>query len=168
VNRLDAFQRRYSITAFIYAVQKKFGDDRGGYLAALVTYYGFLSVFPLLLAAFTIVAYALSGDHSTVTSLERHISGYPIIGPAASQLQGQTLKGSPAAIAVGVLVLIWGSIGLLRWRSSQCRKPPFRSSRPGAQPGAVPDHVPHPHSPSGQSAPAGPRRRFPPARAGRF
>jgi YihY family inner membrane protein len=110
--KLDAFQRRYLVPSFLYAVQKKYDDDSGSYLAALVTFYCFLSIFPLLLAAFTIVAYVLAGDQSTVTSLERHVTSYPIIGPATRDLVGKRLQGSPAAIAVGVLVLIWGAMGL--------------------------------------------------------
>jgi YihY family inner membrane protein len=110
--KLDAFQRGHSVTSFLYGVQKKFGDDNGSYLAALVTYYCFLSIFPLLLAAFTITAYALEGDQSAITSLERHVASYPIIGPAAQDLVGKKLHGSPAAITVGVLALIWGAMGL--------------------------------------------------------
>ena len=30
------------------AVVKKYGDDEGGRQAALITYYGFLSIFPLV------------------------------------------------------------------------------------------------------------------------
>jgi YihY family inner membrane protein len=112
--KLDAFQRRYLVTSFPCAVQKKYSDDNGNYLAALVTFYCFLSIFPLLLAAFTITAYALSGDQSAVNSLEKHVTSYPIIGPATHDLVGKRLQGSPAAIAVGVLVLIWGAMGLAR------------------------------------------------------
>jgi YihY family inner membrane protein len=112
IARLDELQRRHKVIAFVWAVQKKFGDDRGGNLAALVTYYGFVSVFPLLLAAFTIVAYVLAGDRSAVTALEKHIGSYPIIGSAASELRGKTLHGSPIALAAGVLGLIWGALGL--------------------------------------------------------
>jgi uncharacterized BrkB/YihY/UPF0761 family membrane protein len=36
-------------------VIKKYGDDRGGQMAALITFYGFLAVFPLLLLLVTIV-----------------------------------------------------------------------------------------------------------------
>ena len=100
------------MTAFLYGVQKKYSDDRGGYLAALVTYYGFLSVFPLLLAAFTVVAYVLAGDQSALKSLESHTSTYPVIGPAAQQLQGARLKGSAVAVTIGVLGLVWGAQGL--------------------------------------------------------
>lgn len=112
INRLDQIQRRYKPVAFLWAVQKKFSDDRGGYLAALVTYYGFLSIFPLLLAAFTVVAYVLSGNHSAIASLERHIGSYPIIGDAARELEGKALQGSPIALVVGILGLIWGAQGL--------------------------------------------------------
>jgi YihY family inner membrane protein len=110
--RLDELQKRHAVIAFVWAVQKKFSEDSGGYLAALITYYGFLSIFPLLLASFTIVAYLLAGDASAVKSLESHIGDYPIIGPAARQLEGKHLQGSPLALTVGVLFLIWGAMGL--------------------------------------------------------
>lgn len=93
-------------------MQKKYGDDRGGYLAALVTYYGFLSIFPLLLAAFTVIAYVLSGDRSAAHSLQSHIQNYPIIDKIAPGLSKGTLHGSPVALIVGLLGLIWGSQGL--------------------------------------------------------
>ena len=109
---MDELQRRHRSLAFVWAVQKKFNDDRGGYLCALIAYYGFLSVFPLLLAAFTIAAYALSGNSSAIHTLEHHIGSYPIVGSAAAQLEGKSLQGSPVALLVGVLGLIWGAQGL--------------------------------------------------------
>jgi YihY family inner membrane protein len=112
VDKLDAFQRRFKVTAFLFAVNKKFGDDRGGYLSALVTYYAFLSIFPLLLAAFTVMAYVLSGDQETIRTIEKHVGSYPIIGPAATELEGKHLQGSPVAIAAGVIGLVWGAMGL--------------------------------------------------------
>lgn len=112
VERIDSLQRRWRPTAFLWAVQKKYSDDRGGYLAALVTYYGFLSIFPLLLAAFTIIAFVLSGDKSAASSLEAHIRSYPIIDKIAPGLTNGTLHGSTVALVVGVLGLIWGSQGL--------------------------------------------------------
>lgn len=112
ISTIDGLQRRWKVTAFLWAVQKKYSDDRGGYLSALISYYGFLSVFPLLLAAFTVVAYVLRGDGSALSTLEKHVGSYPIIGPAAQQLQGKTLHGQPLALVIGVLGLIWGAQGL--------------------------------------------------------
>lgn len=112
IERLDRLQQRWRPTAFLWSVQKKYSDDRGGYLAALVTYYGFLSIFPLLLAAFTVVAFVLSGDKSAAASLDSHIRSYPIIDKVAPGLGNGTLHGSTLALVVGVLGLIWGSQGL--------------------------------------------------------
>ena len=112
LSKIDCWQQRHRVAAFVFAVQKKYGDDRGGYLAALITYYAFLSVFPLLLAAFTIVAYVLAGDASAIHSLEKHIGSYPILGSAANQLAGKKLQGSPVALTVGVLGLLYGATGL--------------------------------------------------------
>ncbi len=47
--RLDRFQRKQTWAAFPLAVAYKYFDDFGVYLAALLTYYGFVSLFPLLL-----------------------------------------------------------------------------------------------------------------------
>jgi uncharacterized BrkB/YihY/UPF0761 family membrane protein len=52
------------------AVFRKFGDDRGGSLAALLTFYGFLSLFPLLLLLVTLLGFFPGGDHSTVHRVE--------------------------------------------------------------------------------------------------
>jgi YihY family inner membrane protein len=111
---LDALQRRIGVLGFVWAVQKKFMEDRGSYLAATITYYGFLAIFPLLLAVFTIVAYVLSGNDSALKALERHLSSYPILGPAATELRGKTLKGSVIALIAGLVGLIWGATGLAR------------------------------------------------------
>ena len=54
--RLDALQQRWSWMGLPIAVVYKFFDDQGVYLAALITYYGFLSLFPLLLLAVTFSA----------------------------------------------------------------------------------------------------------------
>ena len=53
LRKIDNFQQRFRPLAFSVAVVKKYSDDEGGHLAALITYYGFLSLFPLLLVATT-------------------------------------------------------------------------------------------------------------------
>jgi len=112
MDKLDAFQQRHRVTAFLFAVQKKYSDDRGGQLAALVTYYGFLSLFPLLLASFTVAAYLLAGDTSAIHTVETHLGTAPILGQAAQDLEGKHLQGSPIALIVGVAGLVWGAMGL--------------------------------------------------------
>ena len=57
VNAVDRFQRRHPAVAVPVAVVKKFGDDQGGSMAALVAYYAFFSLFPLLLVLTTILGF---------------------------------------------------------------------------------------------------------------
>lgn len=134
LRRLDNFQRSHRLPAFLWAVQKKFSDDRGGYLCALISYYGFLSVFPLLLAAFTVAAYVLAGDTTAIRSVASHLDGYPVIGPAVVDLEGKHLSGSPLALAVGLVGLVLGAQGLAQasmfasaeaWDVPQAKRPGF-------------------------------------------
>src|SRR5580704_9830908 len=66
VNRViawaDRLQRRYAVLGFPYAVVKKYSDDEGGREAALITYYGFLSIFPLLLLGVAVLSRVLDSN----------------------------------------------------------------------------------------------------------
>ena len=59
--RLDALQQKYPALGFPIAVTYKFLDDQGVYLAALIAYYGFISLFPLLLLLSTVLGFVLAG-----------------------------------------------------------------------------------------------------------
>lgn len=110
--KIDRFQQGHAVPAFAYGVVKKYGEDQGGYLAALITYYGFLSIFPLLLAFFTIAAWVLKGRTNTLHTLEHHLGNYPIIGQAVTSLAGHTLSGSVLALVIGLVGLVLGAQGL--------------------------------------------------------
>jgi membrane protein len=111
VAALDGYQRRRHWLGFPLAVIYKFADDQGPYLTALITYYGFLSLFPLLLLLVTILGFVLQGDgHLQAQLLNSTLAELPIIG---SQLRDnvQSLKGSGVGLAVGVLGTIYGCLG---------------------------------------------------------
>ena len=57
IGPVDRIQRRHPLVGFPIAVVYKFFDDFGGYLCALLTYYGFLSLFPGLLLLSTVVGF---------------------------------------------------------------------------------------------------------------
>ena len=65
VDRLDAVQRRHRVLAFPFAVFKRYGEDNGGWVGALISYYGFFSLFPLLVVFVTIATWVL-GDRPDV------------------------------------------------------------------------------------------------------
>ncbi|HEY3614412.1 MAG TPA: YihY/virulence factor BrkB family protein [Gaiellales bacterium] len=109
---IDRFQRRHPLVAFPLAVRQKFADDQGGFLAASVTYYAFFSIFPLLLVLVTLLGYALEGDPSLQHRvLDSALADFPVIGPQL-QTNVHSLRGSAAALIVGIGVAVWAGTGV--------------------------------------------------------
>jgi YihY family inner membrane protein len=110
MRNVDAYQQGRSWLAFPFGVIKKFGDDRAGYLAALIAYYGFFSIFPLLLVFATALGLILGGDSSLRDSiLHSTVAQFPVIG---DQIQTNSLKVSGVALAVGIVGALWAGIGV--------------------------------------------------------
>jgi uncharacterized BrkB/YihY/UPF0761 family membrane protein len=108
VNRViawaDRLQRRHGVLGYPYAVVKKFGDDEGGREAALITYYGFLSIFPLLLLGVAVLSRVLA-DHPDLR--QRLITA---IVPQALQ---STVEHSVTTLPTSAIPFAAGLIGLL-------------------------------------------------------
>jgi uncharacterized BrkB/YihY/UPF0761 family membrane protein len=100
----DGLQRRHGVLGFPYAVIKKYGDDAGGRQAALITYYGFLSIFPLLLLGVAVLTRALA-DHP---DLRRQLTA-AIVPPALRP----TIEHSLATLPTSTIPFVLGLIGLL-------------------------------------------------------
>ncbi|MDQ1511485.1 MAG: hypothetical protein QOG50_3329 [Actinomycetota bacterium] len=134
VRRIDARQQRTPIIAFPFAVVKKFGDDRAGGLAALMAYYGFVALFPLLLLLVTLLGLALKGNASLQRRvLQSALGDFPIIG---DQLRDNihSLRLSGLGLVIGILGLVWGSLGVAQaaqhamaqiWNVEGKDRPPF-------------------------------------------
>ncbi|MDQ1413609.1 MAG: hypothetical protein QOE07_2197 [Acidimicrobiaceae bacterium] len=113
LRRLDGFQKRHRRLALVVGLFKKYGDDRGGYLAALIAYYGFLSLFPLLLLFYTATSYILPHYPEAQRSLTNSVIGeFPVIGPQLRENAGHPLHGSSLALVFGLLGLAWGALGV--------------------------------------------------------
>ena len=111
VSAVDLYQRSHRWLGFPVAVIYKFGDDQGLYLAALITYYGFLSLFPLLLLLVTILGFLIHGDpHLQAKIVNSALIDFPVIG---SQLRGNlhALSGSGFGLVVGILGTLYGCLG---------------------------------------------------------
>jgi membrane protein len=108
VNRViawaDRLQRRHGALGFPYAVVKKYGDDAGGRQAALITYYGFLSVFPLLLLGVAVLSRVLA-DHPDLRQR--------LIAEIVPKALRPTVEHSLATLPTSTIPLVVGLIGLL-------------------------------------------------------
>jgi YihY family inner membrane protein len=109
---IDLFQQRQTPLAFVVGVIRKFSEDRAGRLAALISYYGFFSLFPLLLAASTILAF-VAGDGDADRFQNSALSQIPALGP---EIGGdvKTLSGSAVALVIGVALALWAGLACMQ------------------------------------------------------
>jgi YihY family inner membrane protein len=108
----DGYQQRSRRLGFVVAVVKRFDEDQGSQMGALIAYYGFFSLFPLLLVFVTLLGFVLDGNPSAQESvLHSTLSQFPIIG---TQLQSNihSLKGSFIALAIGIVGALFAGLGV--------------------------------------------------------
>ena len=131
IGPLDRFQRRHSLVGFPIAVVYKFFDDFGGYLCALLTYYGFLSLFPALLLLSTALGILLDGQPAWQEQiLDSALSDFPIVGDELRTTG--TLGGGPIGLLIGGLAALYGGLGVgqaLQYANNTAWMVP-RNSRP--------------------------------------
>jgi YihY family inner membrane protein len=117
----DRFQQRHAWLALPVAVWKKFTDDQAGNLAAVVAYYGFAAVFPLLLVLVTVLNITLRSDPVLRQSLlNSALAQYPVIGEQInSNLKSVSDTGLP--LLAGIVLLLLGARGVANaMRSAMC------------------------------------------------
>lgn len=109
---IDRFQQKHRLVAFPVAIIKRYGDEEVGKQAALITYYGFLSLFPMLLAFITIIGLVAIGDTELQAKIsEQAFKFFPALG---EDLQNnlQTLRVSGLALIIQILILLYGARGV--------------------------------------------------------
>lgn len=135
---IDSYQQEHSRLAFAVAVYKKFSEDGGGRLAALLAYYAFFSVFPLLLLLVTVLGYVLKGDpgaqHDVLNSA---LVDFPVVGPQLAR-NPASLHGNGVALAIGLVGAVLGGLGVTQaaqeafnrmWHVPVRERPDFLKSR---------------------------------------
>lgn len=110
---LDQWQRRHPVVGFPIAVVKRYGEDHGGWLGAIVTYYGFFALAPLLVVVTTVAA-VIFDEPSRRERLYDAISELlPFVGADMEQRLAPVV-GNPVAVVAGVLIALWGGLNLMR------------------------------------------------------
>lgn len=111
VGWLDRLQRRNRAVGVAIAVIYKYNDDQGGYLAAAITYYGLVSLFPLLLLLTTALGVVLAGRPDLQAQvLHSTLSQFPVIGSQLHHPEG--LSGGMVGVIVGLLGALYGGLGV--------------------------------------------------------
>jgi membrane protein len=108
----DAFQQRHPVLAFPVAVWQKFNDDQAGNLAALIAYYGFAAIFPLLLVLATVLNIVLKNDPALQKTLtDSALAQYPVIGQQIKTQLG-SIPGTGLPLIIGAVLLLLGARGV--------------------------------------------------------
>jgi len=136
--RVDGWQQHRTALAIPIAVIKKFVDDGADRLGVQIAYWGFFSVFALLLVFTSILGFVFESNpnlqhHLLDSTLER----MPVIGPQISGEIG-SLTGSAVALALGVAGALWTGLGVTLaighaldriWAVPRTKRAGFLSSR---------------------------------------
>ena len=136
VARIDNYQRKHRRAGFPIAIVYKFVDDQGTYLAALITYYGVVSLFPLLLLLSTILNFVLEGDpHLQQEVLNSALGQFPVVSDQLADPNG--VSGNGLGLVIGVVGTLYGGLGVAQalqnamntiWRVPRNRRPnPLKS-----------------------------------------
>ncbi|HEY5859880.1 MAG TPA: YhjD/YihY/BrkB family envelope integrity protein [Actinomycetota bacterium] len=114
IRKLDGFQRTHPWMGFPLAVVKRFGDSGAGSLAAALAYYGFFSLFPLLMV-FTSLAGIILRDRPDLQDqlLDSALAQFPVIGTQIRSNVGQ-IDGSGLTLAIGIVLALWAGLGAVR------------------------------------------------------
>jgi YihY family inner membrane protein len=108
LRRLDGWQRSRQWLGFPFAVLKKFSEDSAGNLAALIAYYTFFSIFPLLVVFATVLGFVFGGNPSLEHGvMATALKQFPIVG--SHTFTG--LHGSVLALVIGLVLATWSGLG---------------------------------------------------------
>ena len=134
LRRVDKQHQQRAWVAFPYAVMKKFGDDQAGNLAALIAYYGFLSLFPLMLVLVTLLGMLLRNNPELQDTIRTSaLANFPVIGEEISK-NVHSLRGSGLALGIGLALTLWAGLGVMKvlqtamnavWNVPYRRRPSF-------------------------------------------
>jgi inner membrane protein YhjD len=112
--RADAIQQRHRVLSFPYAVHKRYTEDRGKHFASLISYYGFFSLFPLLLAFVAVLGVVLRDRPDLQQDvIDSALGKFPVIGTQLANSTGKGLSGSGWALAFGLVAAVWAGLGVV-------------------------------------------------------
>lgn len=116
--RLEELRRRRPLVDHVLRMQEHYSEVKAGQQAGAVTYFGFLSFFPILALAFAAVGWMSSvfpeAREATVDAIEQVFPG--MIGDGDTQISLDTIENAAgAAVGIGLVGVAYAGLG---WLSS--------------------------------------------------
>jgi membrane protein len=112
LDRADDIQQSRPWLAVPVATWKKFSDNQAGNLAALIAYYAFASLFPLLLVAYSILDLIARQNPTLAGRLRSALKQYPVIGTHLGETASHGLSKTGIALVIGILLTLYAGRGV--------------------------------------------------------
>lgn len=112
LDRADKLQQSRPWLAVPVATWKKFSDNQAGNLAALIAYYAFASLFPLLLVAYSIFDIIARKNAKLAGRLTEALRNYPVIGTQLGGTATHALTKTGLALVIGILLTLYAGRGV--------------------------------------------------------
>jgi membrane protein len=109
---VDRFQQHRPVLAVPIAVWKKFGDDSAGSLAALIAYYAFASIFPLLLVLVTVTNIVLQNHRHLYNTVQSKVKSIFPGGLGNELVPKHGMSGTGFALVIGIILTLYGARGV--------------------------------------------------------
>jgi membrane protein len=108
--RLD----RTPVVGTVLQVQRRYTADHAGSLATAIAYNAFLSLFPLMLLALSIIGFVLTDPAERARWVERIAGSIPGLKPIIGDSIGALTRDRTATGVVGLLSLAWTGTNVVR------------------------------------------------------
>lgn len=114
--RVESMRERRPFVDHLVRLVQHYGSVNGNALAASVTYFAFLSFFPILALSFAIIGQVSKAypqaEKDMLTAINQVLPG--IIGNGDGQIQLSTLQGAaPGIFSIGLLLALYSGLGWL-------------------------------------------------------
>jgi membrane protein len=115
-SRVHELRARHPHVDHAVKMQQHYGDTKAGQQAGAVTYFGFLSVFPILALAFFVIGYVSKVAPESKDTLRDAIQSMlpGIIGSGDNQLQLKDIEDAAGAVGlIGLVGVLYSGLGWL-------------------------------------------------------
>jgi membrane protein len=111
--KLDRLGERWEWFATLLAVQKRYAELNGNYLASAVTLSAFLSIFPLLLFAIAVLGFVAAGHTDLAGNIVRNLGLTSDAARSMTSAIDTAQRSRKAASVIGIVGLLWSGLGLV-------------------------------------------------------
>lgn len=110
---IDKFRDKWPWFDHIMRMQQRYGEEGGNQFAAGITYFSVLSIFPLLMLTFSIIAMVLAGNQELMDQVINKVtdSAGGEMGKTLTTVINDAVEQRKSVFSIGLLLALWTGLG---------------------------------------------------------